>query len=39
MFAAASRYREGRGGDHSELGAEVALELCPFCCPRKRRKR
>ena len=20
---------KGRGGDHSELGAEVAMELCP----------
>jgi [protein-PII] uridylyltransferase len=20
---------KGRGGDHSELGAEIALELCP----------
>ena len=26
---AAPRHRQGRGGDHSELGAEIALDLCP----------
>ena len=30
---------KGRGGDHSELGAEVAMKLCPRLRPRTRRDR